>query len=177
MNTIFPPYITDIHTHRLDAGPEAIINITPSDNLTPGHHYSIGIHPWEAATATTKLRDRVSLVADNPAVLAIGEAGIDLIHSPVAPIQLQIELLRWHIDLSEQLEKPLILHVVRALEHIIQLKRQINPRQPWIWHGFRGKQQMADQLLAHGIHISINPDYPPATPVTIPPHFLHLESD
>ena len=175
---IFPVEISDVHTHRRDAGPEAIINLAPGEPMLPGHHYSVGIHPWDAAAVTPERLAAVEQAATLPAVIAIGEAGIDTIHQPAASLERQIELLRWHIAISERLGKPLILHAVgNALQHIVALRRELRPHQPWIWHGFRGKQQMADQLTAHGIHISINPSRPPASPVAIPSQFLHHETD
>ena len=177
MTTQLPPTITDVHTHRKDAGRDAIVNLSLDEEPVAGRYYSVGIHPWDAAGVTAEQKDRVALLAENQAVIAIGEAGIDLVHEPVAPIEEQLALLRWHIELSERLRKPLILHVVKGLEYVVGLRRTMRPVQMWIWHGFRGKQAMAEQLIAHGIHISINPARRPVVPVEIPAEYLHYETD
>ncbi len=176
-NTVFPPFITDIHTHRRDAGPDSIINIEPGETMRPGRYYSVGIHPWRVGEATGPMWQQVSLAAADPRVLAIGETGIDLTHAPVAPVDEQIMWLRRHIGLSERLGKPLILHVVKGLEPILALRRQSGARQPWVWHGFRGKPQMARQLADAGLYISLGARFNPDVVDAIPPSRLFHETD
>ena len=75
----------------------------------------------------------------------------------------QTALLRIHYELSETLRKPLILHIVKSFPEIIALRKQWNPTQPWIIHGFRGKPQLARELLAHGFHLSYGKKYNPVS--------------
>lgn len=75
----------------------------------------------------------------------------------------QTALLRIHYELSETLRKPLILHIVKSFPEIIALRKQWKPTQPWIIHGFRGKPQLARELLAHGFHLSYGKKYNPAS--------------
>lgn len=75
----------------------------------------------------------------------------------------QTALLRIHYELSETLRKPLILHIVKSFPEIIALRKQWKPTQPWIIHGFRGKPQLARELLAHGFHLSYGKKYNPSS--------------
>lgn len=147
--------ILDIHTHIEPAGPNAIFS-TDIENFdrrrAGGGQFSLGIHPWKASLDPELWANLETLAADQ-SVVAIGEAGIDNARSPLA-IADQVELLRRHAALSEKLHKPLILHVVGAWSEIMALKREIKPTEPWIVHGFRGKPQLAHDLVRHGLKLS-----------------------
>ncbi len=89
----------------------------------------------------------------------------------------QLDVLSEHIKLSEQLELPLILHVVKAFNEIIQLRQRINPSQKWIIHGFRSKPELARQLLDNGFDLSLGEHFNAATAAIIPADRLHFETD
>ena len=57
------------------------------------------------------------------------------------------------------IHKPLIIHQVKALQEILYLKKKFHPAQPWLIHGFRGKPELAQQLLATGIDLSFGVHY------------------
>ncbi|WP_305239557.1 TatD family hydrolase [uncultured Muribaculum sp.] len=165
--------IIDIHTHNTHAH-HALINVEPGFTPVPGQLYSLAIHPWHATQAGAKTIKQLQAQATLPQVKAIGETGLDKNHpSPECQTQLLLE----HIALSEKLKKPLILHIVRTYNEIIQLSQQVNPTQPWIIHGFRGKPQLAAQLLSHGFYISLGEHYNPETARIIPSNRLLIETD
>ena len=160
----------DSHTHILKHN--AVVNLDPVDlrggvRLRKGYSYSVGIHPWNVfATRPTDLLSLRALAIE-PAVLAIGECGLDAKltdaegRSREGILSAQTQLLHFHFRLSEQLAKPLILHIVKAFPEIINLKRQWRPTQPWIIHSFRGKPQLARELLDHGFYLSFGEKYNP----------------
>ena len=139
---IFPRI--DIHTHDPSRADSAIINISPNEDILPGTYYSMGIHPWDTPNVTQTMLDALASKAHNKQIVAIGETGLDALRG--GEIASQIELFKFHIELSEQLEKPLIIHAVRTFPLIIKLKQELKPRQPWIIHGFRGKPEQAQEL-------------------------------
>lgn len=175
------------HTHRLTRN--AIVNIDPvglsagRPALRPGYSYSVGIHPWNILTLTPRDLRLLRALAADPRVLAIGECGLDPKITHPADISrnrilaAQTELLKIHFDLSESLRKPLLLHIVRAFPEIIALKKQWRPTRPWIIHGFRGKPQLARELLAHGFHLSFGLRYNPDSLALTPPSRLLRETD
>ena len=110
--------LVDIHTHRLPRIPgTAIVNCYP-DVFSPkeGEWYSVGIHPWHVpAAVTSNVRCEMNMLPSlvgHPQVLAIGEAGLDKLAD--APIAVQIEVFEYQAQLSAELGKPLVIHLVKA---------------------------------------------------------------
>lgn len=167
--------VNDVHTHDHDRG-GAIIDLAPELQPEEGKLYSVGVHPWDTSSPhLEELFKRVKEQATHPSVVAIGETGIDKLSG--ASTDIQTEILLRHIDLSERYNLPLILHVVRAFPEIIALKKRTNPRQPWIIHGFRGKPQLARELLRHGFYLSLGKKFNPDSAAIIPSDRLLIETD
>lgn len=166
----------DIHTHRPDLHPNAIISVTPREFAPEPHrYYSIGIHPWQSAEATPHDMELLEQMASHPQVVAIGECGIDRLQGAI--IERQAEILVGHIDLSEKLQKPLILHIVRAYDLLLGIHKKMRPRQKWIIHGFRGNATTARQLIDAGCDLSYGEKYPCAALQATPLDKLWIESD
>lgn len=187
-----PPILFDAHTHVLSRN--ALVDIDPvgvccgsvasRPLLRPGFLYSVGIHPWNAASVSAADLRLLRVLAAEPQVRAIGECGLDplrLNSGEIADrhsvISLQTDLLRVHFELSQQFHKPLLLHIVRTFPEIIALRRQWRPSQPWIIHGFRGKPQLARELLANGFHLSFGLKYNPESYTLTPPGRRLRETD
>lgn len=180
--------LIDTHTHHLRRN--AIVDIDPVDirsaipALRAGYHYSVGIHPWNCTKVSSRDLLMLRAIAIEPQVIAIGETGLDTTRTDTSTLsgdnsllQLQTRLLKLHIALSEELHKPLILHIVRRFPEIIRLRRDIHPSQPWIIHGFRGKPQLANELLRHGFHLSYGEKFNPASLAITPSDRLLIETD
>lgn len=183
--------ITDIHTHNPHNLPHAVLSGSAAEaeqwiRQWPHGCFSAGIHPW----LTEKLSQsdmeqeiaRLQSVASHPQIVAIGETGLDKLRG--APIAMQEELLRHHIMLSEKLGKPLVLHVVKSADRLLAIRRELSPEltQPWIWHGFRGKPQLAAQFTASATPksptmISLGEKFNRQTAAAIPLRSLLAETD
>lgn len=135
MNISEVPFI-DIHTHG---------------NLVDCGLYSFGIHPWRLCQDDT-LSYLETLLKENK-IVAIGECGIDRNHKQT--IDLQLEVFERQILLSEQYQKPLVIHNVKATADILQLHKRHQPKQAWIIHGFNGTEQEAKQLTDNGLYLSV----------------------
>lgn len=172
----------DIHTHRLPFPPgEAIVNCYP-ETFAPQAEgwYSVGIHPWQAGqiagddglhTAIEQLRSLLR----HPQVLAVGEAGIDKLTD--APVEWQLRLFEQQARLAEEAGKPLIIHLVKAAEELLRLKRTLRPSVPWLIHGFRGKAALAEVYLKHGFHLSFGEKYQGEALRAVPADRLFIETD
>ncbi len=165
--------IFNAHTHSLSS-PNALVNVEPGFTPVPGQNYSLGIHPWHAAEANLDTVETLHTQASLPQVKAIGETGLDK-NTPAPDIQRT--LLLDHIDISESLGKPLILHIVGAYNDIIALRKQLRPSQPWIIHGYRGKPQLTAELLRHGFYLSLGQHFNPMSAQIIPSDRLLVETD
>lgn len=164
----------NIHTHDKSLG-DAIINIYPHEQLIDGAIHSVGIHPWHTIDIDNTTIESLSALAFNSQVVAIGETGLDALKG--ASIEKQIDVFKLHISLSEQAKKPLIIHCVKSFNELIALKNQIKPSMPWIIHGFRGKPQLARQLLDNGFYISLGEKFNTETAAIIPTNRLLFETD
>lgn len=167
-------FLLDIHTHHPSAegirslSPEAFV---PTDNGC----FSVGIHPWEAEKAGEREWGLLEQAIRHPSVLAIGEAGLDKITS--ADFLCQQEVFIRQIRLSEVVEKPLVIHCVKAFNELIVLKRKYKPRMPWVVHGFRNNANIGRQLLQEGIFFSLGEKYRPDVLSLLPPERLLTETD
>jgi TatD DNase family protein len=116
---------------------------------------SLGIHPWWLGQYPEKqLFDWIETHLENPFVVAIGECGLDRLHP--FPLDEQMRIFQYHLDWANSLKKPMILHCVRAFPEIVQILKN-DVRVPIIFHGFRGSQQKAQDLINRGYYLSIGP--------------------
>lgn len=85
--------------------------------------------------------------------------------------------MRRQIELSEKVGKPLIIHNVHAQDIIIGVKKDLNPTQPWLVHGFRGKPTIAKMLTDTGIWLSFNDKFNDMSVTETPIQFMLAETD
>lgn len=172
----------DIHTHRLSAVPgEAIENCYP-ETFAPqeGCWYSVGIHPWHLIPSGNqgKTGDCMKVLAElagHSQVLAIGEAGMDKLAN--APMPIQVEFFEYQVRLAMEVDKPLVIHLVKAADELLKLKQSLRPLNPWIIHGFRGKATMAQEFLRHGFYLSFGEKYQEEALRLTPVERLFIETD
>lgn len=170
--------IYDIHTHHYpqEAG-TAIVQLTPDDfNPRPGHYYSLGIHPWDITPDWRVQMAKLFVMAQHRQVLLVGETGIDKKNGS-SPIEQQIEVFREHIQLSELVRKPLVIHCVKGVDELLAFRKESQATLPWILHGFRGGIEQWKQLCRAGIWVSIGKHYNEQLIDRLPLSHLLLESD
>lgn len=167
----------DIHTHHQPHVPgQAIVNCFPEAFVPQAEHwYSVGIHPWHILSFPADGATRFEELLRHPQVLAIGEAGLDKLAE--APLPLQMEVFGYQARLAEEIDKPLVIHLVKATDELLKLKQQIGPMKPWIIHGFRGKAALAAEYLRHGFYLSFGEKYREEALRIVPPDKLFLETD
>lgn len=129
---------------------------------------SWGIHPWNAT------QEQANEYPPKE-IRAIGECGLDCLCT--TPYDLQMQLFKKQISLSEQLQKPLIIHCVKAYNEMLHLHREFDPKQAWIIHGFRGKPQQMHTLLKEGFHLSFGFRHNIQSLLQCPIERLFLETD
>lgn len=176
MNQVFP---IDIHTHQLPAvAGKAIVSVSPEMfTPQPSHWYALGIHPWDTDKITdfTAEMEKIQRLAHHPQVIAIGEVGLDRLHGTSIPEQMKI--FEAQALLAESLQKPVVIHLVKATDELLFLHHHLNPTVPWIIHGFRGKPQLAQQLLKRGFYLSFGTHFNLDAMRSTPNDRLLLETD
>jgi TatD DNase family protein len=144
----------DFHTHCDLKSPDLInlqtLHVTPELQAEELPNIcSIGLHPWFIHNSSWQnLVDLAKL----PNVVAIGECGLD--RNIDLPLETQISIFKRHIELAETLQKPLVIHCVRAFSELIALKKNAKSTVPWIIHGFHKKEEVFQQLLKHDFYFS-----------------------
>jgi TatD DNase family protein len=151
------PFI-DIHAHSAKAadGLIQIVNLDLEQIAPKEGYYSYGIHPWEADKVDFPMDAMLRFLEERlqfPNVLALGEAGLDKMHKE--SFEKQMELFERQIELSEALQKPMILHDVKSHNEILALRKKHKAKQPWILHGFNGTEQDIQQLTGQGLYLSV----------------------
>ncbi len=168
--------LIDLHTHHIDnEGNDYILSCSGKCSMDI-KSISIGLHPWDIDDNHAARMQEIKELARMERVKAIGECGIDKIGSRAA-IDVQTTILEAHIELSEQLQKPLILHVVKGQEIVMRLHKEKRPTQAWIIHGFRGKPMQAQQYTARGIYLSYGTLFNKESLLSTPLNRLLLERD
>lgn len=169
---------SDIHSHHPGAGDDTVVSLDYDRAIPSEGYYSIGLHPWQTdmtAEALAAAIDEVRRKATDERVVAIGECGIDRLRG--GDINTQTDIFRRHVDISESLGKPLIIHAVRSFDMLLSLKKEIKPQQLWIIHGFRGKAALARQLLDAGFALSYGERFNPEAVALTPAGSLFTETD
>lgn len=173
--------LIDAHTHSLQPdNPLAIINLSLLQaqevlNTSFRGYCSVGIHPWDVHKTDSSALSKLYELAKDKRVVAIGECGLD--KNSRATIKEQEFYFERQINISEELKKPLVIHSVAAFNEIIMLKKHLRPVQTWMIHGFRGKPELAKQLIDHGFVLSFGEKYNPASVEITPLDRLCVETD
>lgn len=140
--------ILSLDTHQLAAHGQSGDLVSPSVG-----YFSIGIHPWfiERQNIAEALQTLTTVLSQSNA-LAIGECGLDKCIS--TPLAQQVQVFVQQIELAEALDKPLIIHCVRAFNELLQIKKARKTSVPWIIHGFNANPVVAAQLIKKGCYLS-----------------------
>ena len=145
--------VLECATHSGDAA--AVLELAHKYSFV---HAALGIHPEslgeeDAATVATYHGDwRAELAAmrplfDDPAVIAVGEIGLD--HHWPLPAQEQYDLFEAQLQLAQELDLPVSVHDREAHAEMYELLRQYRPR--GVLHCYSGSAEDAAWLTAQGM--------------------------
>jgi TatD DNase family protein len=124
----------------------------PPDDIENGY-YSVGFHPYNVGKVEEEeTLNKVRLATENLNVFAIGEIGLD--KSIEAPLETQMQIFEKQVDIAEFSDMPIILHVVKAFNEMIEFMNAHKPSVPMIIHGYNGSREMAEELVKAGFLIS-----------------------
>lgn len=120
----------DIHTHN-----------PREDVLSPT---MAGIHPWQAEIGYE--------LPDLTECDIIGETGLD--YACEVDRYRQKELFLRHLAKAQQLGKPVVLHVVRALNDTLSILSEFKDLKGVVFHGFIGSKEQAAECIKRGYYLS-----------------------
>jgi TatD DNase family protein len=141
--------LINIHTHSLKGQSIEVLNRTFKDPING--YFSFGIHPFNSDSFVDS-KNKLDGQLSDPHCIAVGEIGLDKLKGPTFSIQKNafIEQLK----IAEFYELPIILHCVQSWNEMKQIKRELIPKQPWIYHGF-AKSSLLSDVLNEKVMISI----------------------
>lgn len=85
-------------------------------------------------------------------VLAIGECGLDKVCD--TNWDLQQRIFREQVLLAKSLQKPIVVHCVRAFAEVMGILEEIKPAVPVVFHGYNRGRNIAEELLVKGFFLS-----------------------
>jgi TatD DNase family protein len=147
----------DIHRHARDPGSakRVIRNLFPyqATEIEAKQYYSIGLHPWHVNAGTLESDiNKIRETAKDDRVVAIGETGLD--KTIKVPVELQQRAFSAQIEIAKELNKPIIIHCVRAYNEIFSLRLESKHNKPWIIHWFNASLEMGKQLISKNFYLS-----------------------
>ncbi len=116
---------------------------------------------------------------DDECVVAIGECGLDRICQ--TDFAVQIQSFEAQIALAVRVNKPLIIHCVRAWDEVFRMLK--NVAVPVVFHGFNKGPAVLEQICAMGYYVSfgsalLNPESNARKHFPfVPMHRIFLETD
>lgn len=175
--------VADAHTHldacgakdaesvaaMLDRAESAGVDrvVTVADDLTsarwavqaatwdPRVFAAVALHPTRTASFTERDQAALKALATHPRVVAIGETGLDY-YWDYSPPAAQQDAFRWHIGLSKQVGKPLMIHDRDAHEDVLSILDDEGPPDTVIFHSYSGDVDMTRRCVEAGYVLSFS---------------------
>lgn len=113
---------------------------------------SLGLHPSETFKYNENdLKIIKSLLKENKKIIALGEIGLD--YHYIIPKEEQQELFKKQLDIAEELNKPIIIHMREATKDTIDLLKKYHLK--GIIHCYSGSLETAKELISMGYLLGI----------------------
>lgn len=125
-----------------------VVNLDINSKDKP-NYYSYGLHPWFILKDNYEEHLKlIALKANEKRCLAIGECGLDKLSNVDFELQ-QIVFLE-QIKIANQINKPLVVHCVKAFNELINGLNQSNNAVPVIIHGYNNNANIKKVLVDYG---------------------------
>ncbi|MEZ5507547.1 MAG: TatD family hydrolase [Gammaproteobacteria bacterium] len=123
--------------------------------LGAGAYCTAGVHPHYAKEWTDEHESRIRDLIRNPAVVAVGETGLDFNRNLSAP-DVQKSVFEHQLRIAADSELPLFLHERDALDDQVALLRRYRDRiRGGVAHCFTGERHALQAYLALDLYIGI----------------------
>lgn len=117
---------------------------------------AVGLHPWYAAQWGPSCVDQLEELLVHPAIIAMGEVGID----PTAAVDMEVQeqVLRTQIRVALKADKPLILHVYKGYNDILRILQDEGAGHVGgVMHGFSAGANIGHAFIRLGFYLGIGP--------------------
>ena len=117
--------------------------------MPPGYEgdYSLGLHPWYLPEDIDQALAALAVEAKGSSVRlrALGEAGLDRLCA--SPWSAQLAAFEGQIRLAQALDKPLVIHCVKAWNEVLASLKSCGYQGRLLFHGYRQKAALTAQIL------------------------------
>ena len=121
-----------------------------------GRSATAGVHPHEASTWSDDARQRVRALLAAPEVVAVGETGLDY-HYLHSPRDTQRRAFEAHLQLGQELGKPVIVHARDADDDMAAILRSLAPTPPVVvLHSFASGDAVWEAGMAIDAYFSFS---------------------
>ena len=120
--------------------------------LSDRFHAAVAVHPNHTAGATEEDWHTIAGLARQDDVVAIGETGLDRYWDD-SPIEVQIDWLHRHIALSQETDKPILIHCRDAWDDLLPILQQAG-KLTGVIHAFSGNTEQMSVCVELGFFIS-----------------------
>lgn len=121
----------------------------------PNLYYALGYHPHflEYFKQGDLQYLQTLLEHKNTQCVALGEIGLDKFAK--TPMQVQERIFIEQLEIAQQLELPVILHVVKKQGRVLDILRQLSFTQGGVYHAFSGSEEVALAFIKLGFKMGI----------------------
>lgn len=139
---------------------EEILGEHISVNDLPSIYYAIGVHPSKVWKGNSQLdrswEKHIRKYASDEKVVAIGETGLDY-HRELDEYVLERQQFwfRNQLEIAEEFQLPLILHIRMSDEDAIQILKEYDLKESGVVHCFNQGWEIAREYLDMGLYLGI----------------------
>lgn len=161
----FRPDVEEVIQRALDAGIKRMLTIgitlqTSEAAVVLANDHDcisavVGIQPNYASQAAASDWDEIVRLSKHPQVVGIGETGLDK-YWDHAPLDVQQDYFRRHLQLSREITKPFVVHCREAEAEVLEMLEDDFQNGPLngLMHSFCGDAAMAAKCIEMGMYIS-----------------------
>ena len=121
------------------------------NNINKNSLFTIGIHPWNCHVVN--IDSFFSFITEHAqSIIGIGECGLDKLSK--VDFDLQEEVFVEQIKIANKINKPLIIHCVKAFNELINCLNLNDNKVPVIIHGFNNNENIARVMVNEGFYFS-----------------------
>jgi len=115
---------------------------------------TVGLHPHDAKKFSDRLLNELRSLAAHSKVVAIGECGLDYYRN-LSPKEMQMKAFRAQLELSIEINKPVVIHTRESLEDAITTVSNYKSKlSEGAFHCFPGNAADAGRVFDLGFHVS-----------------------
>ena len=109
---------------------------------------AVGVHPNYSHEADLAELPRLRQLQAEPAVVALGEMGLDYFHH-YAPKARQFEVFTFQLQLAAEVNRPVVIHCREAIDDCLAVMKDF-PTVRAVFHCFTGSPEEARKILDRG---------------------------